>query len=260
MLKSIWFLSLLCLFSGVLHAEDIKILQFKQAINLNNTQTLDLDIKGVEQDTSFWTAVYLVAQQGKPDGQATLSVQVQNEGAVNVAHPAANPYVEHLKAEQLPRAKSVSLVDLPELSRNVKQLTRENIDSPALPEDSAIRAYVQLLDWTPSYNQGETIKLSFSFPAQEGLYAVAAYVMVGQGKKPKELLQIVSDTPKNNQIQPQALTVENATSEASGVVPQVQTQTAGNIESDGGEGNRTRMLLASLAIILLGYWLWRRRR
>lgn len=254
MLKTIWFFSLLWFFSGVLHAEDLNILQFKQAINLSNTETLDFELKGLTPDTAFWTAVYLVAQQGTPDGQAHMAIKIEKEGATT-----ATPLMTQLKAEQLPRANGLSLLDLPELSRAVTQMSQEDIDTPALPEGSALRAYAQLIDWTSANNNDDKVKLSFSFPIQEGLYAVSAYVVVGQGPKPKELLDIRANIPQVNPSQVKEIQTENAEAETSGVVAKMQTNTSADLENEE-EGNRTRMLLASLAIILLGYWLWRRRR
>lgn len=254
MLKTIWFLSLLWFFSGVLHAEELKILQFKQAINLSNTETLDFELQGLAPDTAFWTAIYLVAQQGTPDGQAHMAIKVENEGA-----KATTPLIKQLKAEQLPRANGSSLLDLPELSRAVQQMSQEEIDTPALPEGSALRAYVQLVDWTSADKKDDGVKLSFSFPIQEGLYAVSAYVLVGQGQKPKELIDIRANMIQVNQPKAEVAQVDSAGSETSGVVAQLQPNESADTE-DAGESNRTRMLLASLAIILLGYWLWRRRR
>lgn len=257
MLKSVGVFIVCMLCYAAVYAQDFKIIQFKQAMDLATTQQIQFELTELAQDTQFWTATYLIAHQGMPNDQAKLTMQIEPEGLLNVENPAVNPWIQQIKASQIQRSDHYLLTELPVLTAAIKQHTQVEIEAPLLQAENPVRVYAELVDWVPIYNHDDETTLTLSIPVQHGLYAAAVYVMVGQGAKPEELLRMTAKKEVNSSSQSVSLAEQvHAASESSVSAPQL---TSNNSEAEP-ESNNKNIVIATFAILILGYWLWRRRR
>lgn len=189
------------MFNMQIWAQDFKIAYFEQKFNLNTDQAIALELEEIDPSTQFWTALYVIGQQSMPNRTATMDLVVVPVGAIDKSNPQTEAIRTTLIAEDLPLRKKYSLKEFGDIEDAIEDSTHQKIQDPVISSTDNIRAYAQVTDWVPEYNQ-KKIELAIGFPSQNGFKPVAVYLIVGEGEKPKQIAQLVK---QNSNLTPEQM-------------------------------------------------------
>jgi hypothetical protein len=190
MIKFLWVMVLGFIVNTQVWAQDFKIIHFQQQFNLGTDEGILLEIGNINLSTQFWTVLYVVGQQSTPNRTATMDLVVLPMGAIDKSTAQTEAIVTKLIAEDLPLRKKYSLKEFSAIEDAIEDDTDQKIQDPVLSSKDNIRAYAQVIDWVPEYDQ-KKIEFQIGFPNQNGFKPAAVYLMVGEGEKPRQIAQLV---------------------------------------------------------------------
>ncbi len=190
MFKQIFVLGLGLVLSVQAFALKTKIVTFEQFFKLDKEHAAQMEFTDVSPSTQAWTAIYVVAKQTIPNRTAKMNLVILPEGLINKANPTEKVNQTVLIADDLPMRKKFSFKAFDDIADEIKDQTDKKIEDPIVKDSDMIRTYAQVLDWVPEYGV-TNFKLSIGVPEQEGLEPLAIYMVVGEGDKPKQVIDLV---------------------------------------------------------------------
>lgn len=190
MLKRIFILGLGLILSMQVIAAKTKIVTFEQFLKLDREHAAQMEFTDVSPSTQAWTAIYVVAKQTIPNRTAQMNLVILPEGLINKASPTEKVNQTILVADDLPLRKKFSLKEFDDIAEEIEDQTDKKIEDPFVKDTDVIRTYAQVLDWVPEYGV-ENFKLSIAVPEQEGFEPLAIYMIVGEGDKPKQVMDLM---------------------------------------------------------------------
>ncbi|AYO52917.1 hypothetical protein CDG68_04195 [Acinetobacter wuhouensis] len=167
-----------------------KIVTFEQFLKLDQEHAAEMEFTDVSPSTQAWTAIYVVGKQTIPNRTAQMSLVILPEGLINKASPTEKINQTILVADDLPLRKKFSLKEFDDIADEIKEQTGKEIEDPFVKDADVIRTYAQVMDWVPEYGV-ENFKLSIAVPEQQGFEPLAIYMIVGEGDKPKQVMDLM---------------------------------------------------------------------
>lgn len=191
MLKKIILLGgCLCL-SGAVWSQETKIIGFEQFFNLDKEHSYQLELGNLNPASQFWTALYLVTVPKTTNNmESKLDFVIVGEGLLEKNHPTQPAEVVTLVAQDLPMRKSYSLKEFDDLTDEIEDQTNKKIQDPILTDTSNVRVYGKIWDWVPEYNVNKPAKISFGVENAQDFDIKAAYLVVGEGEKTNQIMQL----------------------------------------------------------------------
>lgn len=190
MLKQIFALGLGLVLSIQAFALETKIVSFEQFLKLDPEHAAQMEFKDVSPSTQAWTAIYVVGKQTVPNRTAQMNLVILPEGLINKANPTEKVNQTVLIADDLPLRKKFSLKEFDDIADVIEDQTDQKIQDPIVNDGDIIRTYAQVLDWVPEYGV-ENFKLSIGVPEQVGFEPLAIYMIVGEGDKPQQVIDLM---------------------------------------------------------------------
>ncbi|WP_087552833.1 hypothetical protein [Acinetobacter wuhouensis] len=190
MLKQIFAFALGLMLSVHVFALKTKIVTFEQFLKLDQEHAAEMEFTDVSPSTQAWTAIYVVGKQTIPNRTAQMSLVILPEGLINKASPTEKINQTILVADDLPLRKKFSLKEFDDIADEIKEQTGKEIEDPFVKDADVIRTYAQVMDWVPEYGV-ENFKLSIAVPEQQGFEPLAIYMIVGEGDKPKQVMDLM---------------------------------------------------------------------
>lgn len=190
MLKQIFALVLGLVCSVPVFAVETKIVTFEQFLQLDTEHAAQMEFTDVTPSTQAWTAIYVVGKQTIPNRTAQMNLVILPEGLINKANPTEKLSQTLLVADDLPLRKKFSLKEFDDIADEIEDQTEKKIQDPVVNDSDVIRTYAQVMDWVPEYGI-ENFKLSIGVPEQNGFEPIAIYMIVGEGEKPQQVLDLM---------------------------------------------------------------------
>ncbi|MEG0198667.1 MAG: hypothetical protein RR676_16105 [Acinetobacter sp.] len=191
MLKKIILLGGCLYFSGGAWAQETNIIGFEQFFNLDKEHSYQLELGNLNPASQFWTAVYLVAVPKTTGNQESkLDFLIVGQGLLAKNHPTQPAEAVTLVAQDLPMRKNYSLKEFDDLTDEIEDQTHKEIQDPILTDASNVRVYGKIWDWIPEYNVNQPAKISFGVENAQDFDIKAAYLVVGEGEKTKQIMQL----------------------------------------------------------------------
>jgi len=187
--KLIFFWVGICL-SGAVFAKDSKIVGFDQVFNLDTEHAYQLEIGDLNPSSQFWTAFYLVGVPKVVESAAKVDFYVTGDGLLEKSHPANPTEITSLVAENLPIRHNYSFKNFDDLVAEIEAQTGKKIQDPELGEAANVRVYGRILDWIPEYNLQRPAHIMFGLADAQDFDIKAAYLVVGEGDKTPQVLQL----------------------------------------------------------------------
>lgn len=190
MLKQIFAFALGLMLSVHVFALKTKIVTFEQFLKLDQEHAAEMEFTDVSPSTQAWTAIYVVGKQTIPNRTAQMNLVILPEGLINKASPTEKINQTILVADDLPLRKKFSLKEFDDIADEIEEQTGKEIEDPFVKDADVIRTYAQVMDWAPEYGV-ENFKLSIAVPGQQGFEPLAIYMIVGEGDKPKQVMDLM---------------------------------------------------------------------
>lgn len=189
-MKQIFTFILSIVLSTHVFAEKTKIVTFEQFFKLDKEHATQMEFTDVNPSSQAWTAIYVVGKQTIPNREAKMNVVLLPEGLINKANPTEKVNQTVLVADDLPLRKTFSLKEFDDLADEIEDQTNKKIQDPVVNDADIIRTYAQVLDWVPEYG-AQSFKLSIGVPEQVGFEPIAIYMVVGEGEKPQQVIDLM---------------------------------------------------------------------
>ncbi|KXZ73651.1 hypothetical protein AVENLUH5627_00486 [Acinetobacter venetianus] len=173
-----------------LYAQETKITGFDQFFNLDVEHHYELELKNLNPSAQIWTAFYIVGVPKSAGMQTKADFTVIGEGLLSQAHPTNPTEVMSLMANDLPIRQNYSLKAFDDLASEIESQTGVNIQDPDVNGAANVRVYGRILDWIPEYNLQKPAVISFGITDAQDFDIKAAYVIVGEGEKTPQLMQL----------------------------------------------------------------------
>ena len=190
MLKQIFALAIGFILSAQTFALETKIVTFEQFLQLDKEHAMQMEFTDVTPSTQAWTAIYVVGKQTIPNRTAQMNLVILPEGLINKANPTEKLSQTLLIADDLPLRKKFSLKEFDDIADEIEDQTDKKIEDPYVKDGDMIRTYAQVLDWVPEDGIGN-FKLNIAVPEQNGFEPLAIYMIVGEGAKPKQVIDLI---------------------------------------------------------------------
>lgn len=191
MLKKICVLGMGLLLSCSIFAQESKIVTFEQFLQLDVEHAAQMEFTDVTPSTQAWTAIYVIGKQTVPDRTAQMNLVILPEGLINKANPTEKLSQTLLIADDLPLRKKFSLNEFDDIADEIEDQTDKKIQDPVVKDGDVIRTYAQVMDWVPEYGI-QDFKLSIGVPEQNGFEPLAIYMIVGEGDKPQQVIDLMN--------------------------------------------------------------------
>lgn len=244
MFKKILSLGIGLFFSFQVFALETKIVTFEQFLKLDKEHAVQMEFTDVNPSSQVWTAIYVVGKQTIPNRTAQMNLVLLPEGLINQANPTEKVNQTLLIADDLPLRKTFSLKEFDDIADEIEDQTDKKIEDPIVSDSDVIRTYAQVLDWVPEYGV-QNFKLSIGVPEQEGFEPVAIYLIVGEGDKPQQIIDLMKQNSN--------MTVEEKQQQFQNVSKSPESRLA-KIEA------RFLIFLVIAAVFIFIYWgKWRRQ-
>lgn len=177
-------------FSSNVFAEKASPILFDQVLHVKPNQRYEIPLDNVQPGDQIWTAVYLIGRQNYSGMTSKVDFFLDNQGLLNKAKASEHAIQQQLIAENLPQTNQYSFHQFKGLVSLIDEMSAMLIEDPVLEKTDTVRIYSQVNDWIPEYNSYEPTKVQFGIQNAVDFDIVAAYVLVGKGKKPSQLSEL----------------------------------------------------------------------
>lgn len=184
-------------------SQETKIIAFNQVLNLNVDQSYQFELENLNPSTQLWTAFYVVGvpQSAGTDTQANLTII--GDGLIAADHPKTPIESITLIANNLPVRQNYSLKEFSGLVDEIEVQTGQKVQDPNFSQTGNVRVYGRILDWIPEYNLQKPAKISFSVSNPKYFDIKAIYMIVGEGAKTSQLLELAIENKEIAKQPPQ---------------------------------------------------------
>ncbi|MEG2846958.1 MAG: hypothetical protein RR876_16415, partial [Acinetobacter sp.] len=103
----------------------------------------------------------------------------------------------------LPVRQNYSLKEFSGLVDEIEVQTGQKVQDPNFSQTGNVRVYGRILDWIPEYNLQKPAKISFSVSNPKYFDIKAIYMIVGEGAKTSQLLELAIENKEIAKQPPQ---------------------------------------------------------